>query len=62
MKARNFQATPLMCKQIEPERPWRIIATDIIGGITPRRVKSTHIIVSIDLFSKYTEGCETGYG
>lgn len=54
VKPKNIETTPPMGEFIDPERPWRIIASDIIGKFPLSKRGNMYIIVAIDLFSKFT--------
>lgn len=54
VKPHNKITTPPAGKFVESKRPWRIIATDIVGPLTLSKRGHRFLLVAIDLFSKFT--------
>lgn len=54
VKPHNKITTPTAGQFVEAERPWRIIATDIVGPLTLSKKGNRFLLVAIDIFSKFT--------
>lgn len=54
VKPHNKITTPPAGQFVESKRPWRIIATDIVGPLALSKRGHRFLLVAIDLFSKFT--------
>lgn len=54
VKPHNQVTTPPAGKFLEAKRPWRVVATDIVGPFPLSKKQHRFLLVAIDLFSKFT--------
>lgn len=53
-KPHNQILTPPAGSFVEATRPWRVIATDIVGPLPMSRAGHRFLLVAVDIFSKFT--------